>query len=234
MTNPLSILQKASEGATSNKMFQDAKKKYNSIYSKKSKDLSVSDVLNLDRPAPTWRWLCTLPAMDGIIIDPIRCENVEVPFTSTLATQDKYREGMHRNIVSGASYDTVSAEFYETEDYKTTAYFLAWKKRIFDEDKKTYGVPGQYLQFISFRLLPVVESTSGGNYVDLAFEECYPNSIAKVRYGGETGKVKIKVDFIVHSMSFKPSADFSKPVAKKPGAFSDAATLLNKALKWKS
>lgn len=227
---PFSRLESAASDITKSKPGQKAKEMFNKAYPTKVSSLKFADVTSLDRPAPTWRWLCSFPTIEGLTLDQIRCENIDLPLSNSIQSNDIFMGGSHYTFVQSSSYETLSAEFYETEDYSTTAYFLAWKNTAFNASTKTYGLPVDYLKSVDFTLLPVVE-IKDGSYAKVTLNKCFPITIGKFGFGSETGRVKVKVDFAVHEISFETSkgTKTAKGIAKM-----DAASALQKALKWKA
>jgi len=228
---PFSIVESLNTTVNAGKkIVSDAKSIYDKAYPKKVNLLSIGEVSSLDRPAPAWRWVASFPPIKSLQLNQIRCENVTLPLNVQLNHTNFFREGIEYHHISGATHEMVSAEFYESEDYTTTGYFKEWLNMIFDPIKKTYGLPGDYKQPIVFDLIPTV-ATQGQQVPQLFLEECYPFQIDKPTYGAETGRITIKVEFIVAQMNLNIPIAVQNKASK---GFTDVASTLNQVLKWKT
>jgi hypothetical protein len=219
---------------------------------KQIKAISFNDVKSLNRPAPAWRWNLILPpvqsssapkeegpknpilktlskllsaAPDSQII---LCENIDILPNITTSTQDRYYNGRMTTFPGLPSMPSVSAVFYESEDYATTDYFRKWQYEVYNPDTKVYGLPANYGRDIEFLALPVTDNEDLPRYMSIILKKSWPAEIGKLSYGHSTERIKVQVQFAF--LDQEVSIVAGPPSDGK----TDAASLVNKVTQWKS
>lgn len=224
-----------------------ATKKFTAKPVKSIKALTLQDIKSLNRPAPSWRWHLVLPPAPNAKAEQIApkksffstlfgkapqssiivCESIEIPPTIGLGRQDRYYKGHNVAFPSLPGYDTVSAIFYESEDYATFNYFKEWQKFVYNPDTKVYGVPATYGRTVEFLALPLTDYEDVKKYTSLELRTCWPLTIQKLSYGNSTDRIKIQVEFAFHELK-------TTIVGGPSSAGNDAGSVVNKVGKWLS
>lgn len=213
--------------------------------------LALRDIKNLNRPAPSWRWNLIMPALSGVqpattnttksifsaisklvSKDPqalqLVCESISIPPTINFGRQDRYFNGHQVAFPGLPSYETVSAIFYEDEQYNTLSYFQKWNSLIYDPRLRVYGVPAQYGKTVEFIALPITNYDDLARYAKITLVTCWPISVNKLTYGNTTDRIRIEVEFAFHRLQTTVVGGSSSSQS------SDLGSLVNNALKWRS
>lgn len=212
---------------------------------------ALTDLRNLNRPAPSWRWNLVMPALPGaepakisppknflssisalISKDPqalsVVCESISVPSTLNLGRQDRYFNGHMVAFPGLPSYETVNAVFYESEDYATLSYFRKWQSYIYDPASRVYGVPSDYGLDVEFIALPVTNYTDVKRYAKISMYTCWPISVQRLNYGNTTDRIRIEVELAFHTMDVTIVGGASNSSSK------DLGSVVNAISKWRS
>lgn len=213
--------------------------------------IALRDIKNLNRPAPTWRWNLVMPPLPGVTPEKVSpkksflsaisaliskspqslavlCESIEIPPTISLGAQDRYYNGHMVKFPGLPNYETISAVFYESEDYATLNYFKEWQKYVYNPDTRVYGVPGDYGWTVEFIGLPVTDYADVKRYISIELFTCWPISVQKLSYGNTTDRIKIQVELAFHTM--KTTIVGGPPSSKS----NDLGSIVNNVTKWRS
>lgn len=186
---------------------------------KKVTALTLQDIKNLDRPAPSWRWNLVMPPLPGITAEQmtpkksilsflnkptqsnlIVCESIEIPPTINLGQQTRFFKGHNVQFPNVAGYDTVTAVFYESERYSSLHYFKAWQEAVYDPKHRVYGVPANYGWNVDFYALPITDYEDVQRYTEISLRTCWPINVQKLSYGNTTDRIKMQVEFAFHKL----------------------------------
>lgn len=213
--------------------------------------LALRDLKNLNRPAPSWRWNLVMPSLPGVSPaksnakksifasisrlvskDPqalqLVCESISIPPTINLGRQDRYFNGHQVAFPGLPSYETVSAIFYEDEQYNTMNYFRKWFNIIYDPKTQIYGVPADYGKSVEFIALPVTNYDDVARYAKITLITCWPIAISKLSYGNTTDRIRVEVEFAFHRMETSIMGGLASSES------SDLGSLVNSISKWRS
>lgn len=243
MINPSSLIQKIKDKLAAPKGGQAQKV---------IKNVTFNDVRSLYRPAPSWRWVLSLPPLPSAQgpVKPgpknpllkaiskflsaapdsriIMCEEIEVSPNWTLGKQDRYYNGRMTTFPNLPSLPPVTATFYESEDYMTTDYFIKWQNEVCNPKTRIYGLPASYGRDIEFIALPVTDQEDVSRYFSIVFKKAWPCELSKFNYGHTTDRIKLQVEFAY--LDYEVTIVGGPPSDGKSGA----GELVNKALQWRS
>jgi hypothetical protein len=162
--------------------------------------ISFSDASNILKPAPAWRFYCTLPTISGssvlngqtlsFLIENLQAPNVGVSFEAA-----PYNAG-ERQFAVMRTIDALQISFAETTNFDVMKYLRAWKNLIID-DVGNFGLPASYKQNI--QLQPLDET--GEAILTYSWQGCAPSHIDVITFDGSTSHhVLVNATFTVDSL----------------------------------
>lgn len=160
--------------------------------------LSRAFALNVDDPALKENFFVRVA--DTTSQYQLLAERVTATFPKTPA-QARFGGGKNTYFPATCEQDGISIAFYETYDYKTTAWLSKWYNEIIDENGN-YGYPTKYKKTI------VVEAYLPGEdriTMKMTYFGCWPtdrNSF-EYTYEDESGRQTVEVQFSVDRMKLE-------------------------------
>ena len=175
-------------------------------------ELQLGKVINLDRPATTFRWTVFMPEKlldwgtknnknSGTKLGQLPKEyvescNINLPHFTSVAASDEivYCQTKYMGV-QRPSLGSLSMEFYEDESYRTGSYFNRWNNACFSHRQGTFKPLRAKVGAIKFVAYGIENSNPGF----AAIFYTIPTSTLTYNYNGESGRQKHKVDFkILH------------------------------------
>ena len=166
-------------------------------------ELQLTNVINLDRPATTFRWTVFMPEKlldygknDGIVLGQLPKEYIEtcnltLPLFSSISTSKEviYTRTRYPGVKK-SDLGSLSIDFYEDESYRTFSYLSRWNEACiskigsFKPLKARVGV----VKFAAYNIENSDPQFAAVFYV-------VPTSNLSLTYNGESGRQKYKIDF---------------------------------------
>jgi hypothetical protein len=158
---------------------------------------TLSQIQKLPDPIPSWLWSCDieLPG-DKIIPGPYILE-ITFPF-SYIEPISRYRAGSFLYFPGHSNIDTVTVNFYETEDFRVLQAFKLWQSMVID-DLGNYSAPTSFLGAINLHL----HDNQGRERATCHLYGCWPARLTdwSLNYQSST-HLQVGVQFSVNNSKF--------------------------------
>lgn len=162
--------------------------------------LNRNALLRLRDPALKGRWIAFVGS--GSSTEELAIESITAVFNKT-PSRSRFYGGITWDFPEMSSTDAISMTFYETYDYKTTAWLREWHRLIFDPNTSIYGLPADYYRNIQVNMYGT--ESSSAPVAELELIGCWPTDISPYDYNYHEldGRLIITCTFAVNTMTFK-------------------------------
>ena len=104
----------------------------------------------------------------------MQCNKIEFPGRNLDSTPDTNIYGPTREIVSGFSFAEITANFYQSNNYKEKQFFETWQRLCYDPNTFAMGYYDEYVGKIQIYSL----DNDGLRRYGVELIECFPKTIA--------------------------------------------------------
>ena len=104
----------------------------------------------------------------------MQCNKIEFPGRNLDSTPDTNIYGPTREIVSGFSFAEITANFYQSNNYKEKQFFETWQRLCYDPNTFSMGYYDEYVGKIQIYSL----DNDGLRRYGVELIECFPKTIA--------------------------------------------------------
>ena len=104
----------------------------------------------------------------------MQCNKIEFPGRNLDSTPDTNIYGPTREIVSGFSFAEITANFYQSNNYKEKQFFETWQRLCYDPNTFSMGYYDEYVGKIQIYSL----DNDGLRRYGVELVECFPKTIA--------------------------------------------------------
>ena len=153
--------------------------------------------LSIGDPALSSRWLASIDGMNApeLVVEAIN------PGLTTIGSTQRFYAGLMQDFPDTANVPAISITFFETDDYKVTAWLRDWLNLIYDPETEVWGLPIQYKKRMEVRLY-----RGDSNTPSAAFEllQVWPTTPAPFdfSYANAEGRVTVTAEFQVAFSKF--------------------------------
>lgn len=119
---------------------------------------------NMPDPMLDFRWVCTSLPNFGARMPPYYIEAVDIPFPEIQQKEGVFGAGTYSYYPGFITMPSFNITIYEDDRATALKWIEAWRRRIYNREKGTYYLPGQYKRPMRFQLFdnqndPILEAT---------------------------------------------------------------------------
>lgn len=103
--------------------------------------LARATAASIEPPATQGRWFTFIEEVRSQT--EVLVEQMTIPFQKTQPIQ-RFTAGSFRYYPNMFDVDGIQVVFFETWDFRVTRWLYDWKRRVYDQDTGTFGMPKDY------------------------------------------------------------------------------------------
>lgn len=147
-------------------------------------------------PALTSAWIIRAPFITSqieVVAEQVTATTYKVP------AQARFTQGSNQYYPGTGNIDGLSITFYETHDFRTSEWLMAWKKMVFDPSTGFYGLPVNYKKVLYVDLYSQFQTAP---IRSLKYTGVWPTDQGpyELSYSEATGRTTIQAQFSVDNL----------------------------------
>jgi hypothetical protein len=149
--------------------------------------IALSAILALSDPAPSWRFVVTLPPIisststttANIYLGPEYVMHFDLPMPHIMP-EDEHWANSYRYHPTNVQVDDINLSLYVDSNYSALNYMEAWRQLIFNMATGNIGLPVDFKKTIKVDALDV----EGNKAMTAMCFQCWPTSRMQINYDG--------------------------------------------------